>query len=106
MDGSEFITRQEHEEYAKRMNDEHERQNKRISQLEDDNKQNRSLVVSVEKMAVHMENMIKSQNRLELKVDKIEAMPAETSKQWRNAVISTIVGGGLGAIIASVISLL
>lgn len=106
MESTEFITRQEHEEYAKRMNDEHERQNKRISKLEEDSKQIGSLVVSVERMAVHMENMIKNQNRLELKVDKIEALPAETSKQWRNAVISTIVGGGLGAVIASIISLL
>ena len=53
------ITRAEHTEFLKRMEDEHKRLSRRIDVLEKDNAQNQSLIVSVEKMAVNMENMLK-----------------------------------------------
>ena len=52
MDGN-YITRQEHEEFARRQDAENERQNRRIQLLEDNLWQINALTVSVEKMAVN-----------------------------------------------------
>lgn len=57
MDGN-YITRQEHEEFARRQDAENERQNRRIQLLEDNVRQINALTVSIEKMAVSMENML------------------------------------------------
>ena len=48
MDG--VLTRAEHNEFAKRMEDEHNRQNKRISDLENAVDQYSKLIVSIEKI--------------------------------------------------------
>ena len=57
MDG--VLTRAEHNEFAKRMEDEHSRQNKRISDLESAVEQNSKLIVSIEKIATNVENLQK-----------------------------------------------
>ena len=43
----EYIGRMEHEEFAKRMEEEHNRQNKRIKDVEDEIKQINSIAMSV-----------------------------------------------------------
>ena len=53
MDGN-YISRQEHEEFARRQDAENERQNRRIQLLEDNVRQIIALTVSVEMMAVNM----------------------------------------------------
>ena len=58
-----YITRQEHAEHAKRMEDEHRRQNYRIGELEKATEQNHKLLISVEKLAVNMETMQKEQQK-------------------------------------------
>lgn len=55
------ITRAEHEEFRKRLDDENHRQNKRIDLLEKSVQQFNNLTASVEKLAVNMENMLKNQ---------------------------------------------
>ena len=68
------ITRAEHEEFVKRMEDEDRRQNRRIEILEKSVQQFTSLTASVEKLALNMENMLKEQeaqgNRLEALEDR------------------------------------
>ena len=58
-----YITRQEHDEFARRQDAENERQNRRISLLEDNVRQINALTVSVEKMAVNMGNMLEEQKK-------------------------------------------
>ena len=47
----EYVGREEHTEFAKRIEDEQHRQNRRIELLEESVKQNTALTVSVEKLA-------------------------------------------------------
>lgn len=112
MDGN-MITRQEHEEFAKRQDAENERQNKRISALEDNVKEVHELTVSVGKMAVNMENMLcaierqgnlieKQNNRL----DQIEKEPTEEHKQIKMSVITAMISAVVGAITGAVLVLL
>lgn len=81
----EFITRVEHEEFTRRMEDEHVRQNKRIELLEKN-------TASVEKLAVNMENMLKEQVRQGKRLDVLESRDGE---MWRKVVgyaVTAVVG--------------
>ena len=57
----EYVGREEHTEFAKRIEDEQHRQNRRIELLEESVKQNTALTVSVEKLANNMESMANEQ---------------------------------------------
>lgn len=98
------ITRREHEEFARRIDTENERQNKRISLLEESLQRTNALTVAVEKMAVNMENMLEEQKRQGERLEKLEKEPAETGKQIRNVVITAVVSTVVGAIIAALLT--
>ncbi len=92
------ITRREHEEYAKRMEDEHHRQNRRISKLEDDVKENNKLVIAVEKMAQTMEAMLKEQKD---QGERLEVLESRDGEKWRDTskyIITLIIGAVVGYI--------
>lgn len=105
MDGN-YITRQEHEEFARRQDAENERQNRRIQLLEDNLRQINALTVSVEKMAVNMENMLAEQKRQGERLEDLEKEPAETHKQIKLAVITSVIGTIAGAVVMAIITLL
>lgn len=103
-----IITRQEHEEFTRRMEsenqrirDENERQNKRISVIENTIQQINSLTISVERMATNMEHMLEVLKNQGDRLDKLESEPVETGKQIKMAIItsaiSTVVGAAVGA---------
>lgn len=90
MDGA--ITRAEHNEFAKRMEDEHSRQNKRISDLENAIEQNSKLIVSIEKIATNVENLQKQYVSLS---DDVESIKNRDGDNWRKMlwfVGTTVVG--------------
>lgn len=101
MDGG--ISRQEHEEFARRIDAENERQNRRIALLEDSVRQINALTVSVEKMAVNMENMLAEQRKLSDRMEVLEKEPAENHRQIKmsfiTATISAVVGAAVGAVL-------
>ena len=86
------ISRKEHEEFVRRMEDEHKRVNHRLSDLEDTVRQIGELTASVEKHAVSVESMAKSQTKQETRLEKLEG---RDGKMWRKVsgyVITTLVG--------------
>lgn len=90
MDGA--LTRAEHNEFAKRMEDEHNRQNKRISDLEKDVDQYSKLIVSIEKIATNVENLQKQYVSLS---DDVESIKNRDGDNWRKMlwfVGTTVVG--------------
>lgn len=108
MDNISMITRQEHEEFARRQDSENERQNKRIAELEENVKEIHSLTVSVERMAVNMENMLaaieRQGNLIEKQNDRIDKIEEEPAGRWKgikskaadtavNVIITAIVIG-------------
>ena len=105
MDGN-YITRQEHEEFARRQDAENERQNRRIQLLEDNLRQINDLTVSVEKMAVNMENMLAEQKRQGDRLEELEKEPAETNRQIKLAVITSVIGTVAGAVVMAILTLL
>ena len=89
---AEYITRQEHTEFAARQDAENTRQNRRIELLEENVREIRDLTSSVEKLAVNMENMLKNQ---EEQGERLRALEGRDGKKWRSAtayVFTTVAG--------------
>ncbi len=90
------IARAEHEEFKKRMEEEHHRQNRRIELLETSVQQIGEIATSVEKMAVSLQSMVKEQEQQGLRLEVLESRDGE---MWRKvvghvvtAVISIVIG--------------
>ena len=101
-----YISRGEHDEFVKRMEDEHDRQNKRIGILEDTMKQYVTLTISVEKLAASIDQMVKEQKRQGEKLEELEKIPVKKWNTLTTAILSAI-GGSLGTgIIAAIVNYL
>ena len=96
---SEYISREEHKEFAERIDAENERQNKRLSSLEETVKEIQRLTIAVERMAVSMEGMTKEIASQGQRLDAIEKEPAD---KWKNAawiVVSALIAAAVGALV-------
>lgn len=98
----EYITRQEHTEFAARQDAENTRQNKRIDLLEGNVREIRDLTSSVEKLAVNMENMLKAQ---EEQADRLKVLEGRDGEMWRKIsgyVVTAIISLVIGAVSAHI----
>lgn len=87
-----YLPRHEHEEFAKRMEEEHRRQNKRIGDLEDGQKERHRMLVSIEKMAVNMEEMQKEQKEQGERLEILENRDGEKWRETTKYVLFTCLG--------------
>lgn len=90
------ITRAEHEEFRKRLEEENERQNKRISMLEKSTQQISALVTSVEKLAVNMQGMRQEQEKQGTRLEKLEGRDGEMWRHALTAAATAIIGALIG----------
>ena len=100
------ITRAEHEEFTKRMEAEHTRQNRRIELLEENVERLGRITSSVERLATNMEGMLKEQERQGERLDKLEGKPGENWNGMVKSILAAIgsaIGGGLVATVAAVL---
>ena len=96
------ITRAEHEEFRRRMEEEHSRVNRRLEILEENTEKLNKLNTSIEKLAVNMESMLKEQVQQGKRLSVLENRDGE---KWRSVVgyvITLIVGLAVGYIATSV----
>lgn len=92
MDMQSPITRAEHNEFVKRMEEYNKRQDARIEKLEDVVEQISVLTTSVEKMATNMENMFNEQVS---QGERLETLESRDGENWRAAIkygISALIG--------------
>ena len=102
MSEEKFLTVAVHEEYARRMEDEHKRQNKRITDLETKVEDIGSLTASVASLAKSVEQMAKAQEQQNERLDALEGRDGE---MWRKVVgyaVTFVVGAVLTFIFAKV----
>lgn len=99
----ECVTRAEHEEFCKRMEAEHHRQNRRIELLEEEVRQISSIAASVEKLATNMEGMLKEQERQGDRLDKLEKEPGDTWQHIKAKALDTAVGLVAGAVVTGAV---
>ena len=95
-----YLTQAVHDEYAKRMEDEHKRQNKRLTDLETTVKNIGSLTASVASLAKSVEQMAKAQ---EQQNERLEVLEGRDGEMWRKVMgyaATFIVGAVLSFIFA------
>ena len=86
------ISREEHQEFCKRMEEENRRQNHRIELLEGSVQQIGKLAASVEKMAASLQSMVKEQ---EQQGKRLTALESRDGEMWRKVVtyaVTAVVG--------------
>ena len=89
-----------HNEYARRMDDEHKRQNKRITDLEEKVEDISALTASVASLAQSVEQMAKAQEK---QAKRLETLEGRDGEMWRKVVgyAATFV---VGAVLAYIFS--
>ena len=96
-----YITRREHEEFARRMDtenqrlkDENERQNKRITIAEKSLNEFNKLTLEIQRIAASIQQMTEEMSKQGKRLENIESKPG---KRWE-----TLIGGILGAIAGAI----
>ena len=90
------ITRAEHEEFCKRVEEEDHRQNKRLEVLEEQTKQFIDLVLSVRELAQSVKQLAETQKAQGEKLDELENRDGEMWRRVSGYVITAIIGLVLG----------
>lgn len=93
-----YITKEVHDEFSRRIDEENRRQNNRIASLEDSVKQIGALTNSVEKLATSMEGMVKEQEKQGKKLELLEARDGEMWRKVVGYIITAVVGIVIGLI--------
>lgn len=86
------ITRAEHEEFCKRVEEEDYRQNRRLEILEEQTKQFTDLVLSVRELAQSVKQLAEIQKVQGEKLDKLESRDGEMWRRVSGCVITSIIG--------------
>lgn len=95
----EYLTIKVHEEFAKRIEAEEQRQNHRLNNLEDTMRQLTDLTVAVREMATNMAAM---KDTLEAQGKRLEEIEKEPGQNWKKAVwiiIAAVIGFGIHALL-------
>lgn len=86
------ITRAEHEEFRRRIEEENKRQDRRLELLEHTVQQISDLTTSVEKLAISMEGMLREQEK---QGTRLETLEDRDGAMWRKVVgyaVTAVVG--------------
>ena len=92
----EYLRRHEHEEFAKGVDREQVRQNKRIADLEVTVRQINNLTLSVQKLAINMEHMLVNQTEQSKRLEELENRDGEMWREAKKYIIMTLIGAVLG----------
>lgn len=76
----------------------------RISDLEEQQKETRALVRSVDKLAQSMETMVKEQERQGKQIDALENSRSDTFKYWLRTILTAAATGLIGYALAALIN--
>ena len=82
-----FVTRREHVEFERRLDEHNKRQDARLAQIETSVSSMNDLVINVGKLATSVEHMAKEQKSQGDRLDKMESRDGE---MWRNVVGYTV----------------
>lgn len=92
----EYLRRYEHQEFARGVDREQVRQNKRIVDLEATVRQINDLTLSVQKLAINMENMLVNQTEQSKRLEKLENRDGEKWRSISMYVLTALIGAVLG----------
>ncbi len=97
-----YLSQAVHDEFAKRMEEEHKRQNKRLADLENKVADIAELTTSVASLAKSVEQMAKAQEKQGKRLEALEQKPAKKWESFADKVVWAVAA----ALIAFVLSYL
>ena len=86
------IMRAEHEEFVRRMEEEHERQNKRLDFLEKQAEQITDIAMSTKELAISVKQMAEEQREQGNRLEKLEGRDGEMWRKVVGYVITAVIG--------------
>ncbi len=95
----EYLRRHEHQEFARGVDREQVRQNKRIADLEATVRQINDLTLSVQKLAINMENMLVNQTEQSKRLEELENRDGEKWRSISMYVLAAVVGAVIGFVL-------
>lgn len=94
----EYVTRVEHEEFVRRMQDEHKRIHYRISDSEKMVNKIYDLTLSVERLATSIETMTKEQKEHQERLEALENRDGETWRKVKWYILTLAIGAIAGVV--------
>ena len=95
-----YLTKAVHDEFARRVDEENDRQNARISALETGLLEVNKITVQIERLTANIETMTGEIKKQGARLDAIEERPA---KRW-DTIITAIITGAVGILIGLISS--
>lgn len=96
------IDRAEHEEFRRRMEDEHKRISHRLSDLEETVRQIGELTTSVHSLAQSVEQLVRGQNRQEQRLEELENRDGDTWRKVKWYLLTLAIGAVFGIVVAQI----
>lgn len=103
MSEEQYLLKSVHEEFARRIDEENDRQNARISALERGLIEINKITVQIERLTANIETMTGEIKKQGVRLDTIEERPAKRWDGLVTAIITGVVGILIGLISAGVI---
>lgn len=100
---SEFVTKEVHEEFTKRIEGENKMQDQRITALESAVKNIVQISINVERLATNVETMTKAIEKQGLRLAALEEKPGKRWELVVTGIISAVVGFVASAVLAGVL---
>lgn len=86
------IMRAEHEEFVRRMEEEHKRQNKRLDLLEKQTEQITDIAMSTKELAISVKQMAEEQREQGNRLEKLEGRDGEMWRKVVGYIITAVIG--------------
>ncbi len=96
MDQGDAISRAEHEEFRRRLEEHNSRQDKRLSILEENVADMKEMNANVERLATNMEHMIKEQENQGKRLAELEGRDGEMWRKVLGYIVTAVVGALVG----------
>lgn len=93
-----YVSREEHTEFCKRMEESRSRQNARLNELEEKVERINDIAISVEKLALSVQSLAEAQK---MQSERIEIMEKRDGEKWRTVtayLVTALVGVAIGAL--------
>lgn len=94
-----YLPRQEHIEFARRIDEEHARIHYRLKKLEQQDEANTKTLLAIERLATGVENLQKQVNEQNTRLEAIENRDGESFRSIKLVIITAIISGVIGYLI-------
>lgn len=96
------ISRAEHEEFSRRLEEENRRQDKRIELLEENVRELSQLTNTVGKLATSLESMVKEQEKQGKRLETLEGRDGEMWRKVAGYIVTAVIGIVLGFVFTQI----